>query len=143
MEIMKIKMQQQETIKTMEEAFAEFIRYCNVKNLSEHTFIFYENCYKSFIKHYLATCDVKNISINTIYEYIIKQQAGNITANAINSNLRGVRAFLYYCMKIGYLQKFNIELIKAEKKIKQVYTGQEIWTCPKALQQQYQEQAFD
>ena len=45
---------------------------------------------------------------------------------AVNSNLRGVRTFLYYCMNLGYIPKFSIEMVKAEKKVKQVYTDSEL-----------------
>ena len=39
---MRIKMQQQPELKTVEESFNEFIRYCKVKNLAKDTIIFYE-----------------------------------------------------------------------------------------------------
>lgn len=119
-------MQQQQENKTLEEAFQEFIKYCNVKNLAKDTIIFYENCFKSFSKFYPQQAFVRDISISQIHEYILWQKDKNISAIAVNSNLRGVRAFLYYCMKLGYLSKFSIELVKAEKKVKQIYTDSEL-----------------
>lgn len=122
---MRIKLQQQEE-KNLEESFQEFIKYCNVKNLAKDTIIFYENCFKSFTKFLPQQSLVKDISINVIHDYILKQKVSNISAIAINSNLRGIRALLYYCMKLDYIPKYSIELIKAEKKLKQVYSDAEL-----------------
>jgi len=123
---MRIKMQQQVEQKPSEEAFNEFIRYCKVKNLAKDSIIFYENCYKSFTKFYPMQSTVNGITLYTIQDYILYQKQCNISPISINSNLRGVRAFLYYCMKLDYLNKFQIELIKAEKKVKQVYSDAEL-----------------
>ena len=45
---------------------------------------------------------------------------------SVNTYLRTARAFLYFCMKLGYLKDFKVELIKAEKKIKETYTECEL-----------------
>lgn len=116
---MKIKMQQQTEQKSTEEAFNEFIRYCKVKNLAKDSIIFYENCFKSFTKIFSLQSIMEDISLHTVQEYILWQKDRGISAIAINSNIRGLRAFLYYSMKLNYLCKFKIELIKAEKKVKQ------------------------
>ncbi len=44
----------------------------------------------------------------------------------INSYLRGIRAFLYYCMEHGYIMHFKIQLLKTEKNIKPTYTDNEL-----------------
>ncbi len=123
---MRIKMQQQAEKKSIERAFEDFIRYCNVKNLAKDSVTFYENCYKSFTKFLPTDSYVRDITLHTIQDYILWQKDKSVSAIAINSNLRGIRAFLYYCMKLGYIGKFQIELIKAEKKIKQVYSDAEL-----------------
>ncbi|WP_024832876.1 tyrosine-type recombinase/integrase [Ruminiclostridium josui] len=123
---MRMKMQQQAEQRSIEQAFEDFIRYCNVKNLAKDSIIFYENCYKSFTRFLPKESYVSNITLHTIQDYILWQKDKSISAIAVNSNLRGVRAFLYYCMKLGYLPKFSIELVKAEKKVKQVYTDSEL-----------------
>ena len=67
------------------------------------------------------------ITKDTIDDYILflreNTQANDIT---INSYLRSVRAFLYYCMKCNNIPTFKISLIKAEKKIKETYTDDEL-----------------
>lgn len=59
-------MQQQQENKNLEEAFQEFIKYCNVKNLAKDTIIFYENCFNSFSKFYPQKTFVRDISIKEI-----------------------------------------------------------------------------
>lgn len=50
----------------------------------------------------------------------------DITDVTVNTRLRGIRAFFNYCMKMGYIPRFEMELIRTEKKIKEVYTDEEI-----------------
>lgn len=44
----------------------------------------------------------------------------------INTNLRMVRAFLYWCMEKGYLEKYPIRLVRADDPIKEPYTTDEL-----------------
>jgi integrase/recombinase XerD len=44
----------------------------------------------------------------------------------INTRIRGLRAILYYMMKLEYVEKFNITIRKADKKIKTTYNGSEL-----------------
>ena len=39
----------------------------------------------------------------------------------INTNLRMVHAFLYWCMEKGYLEKYPIRLVRADDPIKEPY----------------------
>jgi integrase/recombinase XerD len=73
--IMRIKMQQQEDLKTLEEAFSEFRRYCNVKNLAKDSIIFYENCFKSFTRYFPLQGSMNEISLYILQEYILWQKS--------------------------------------------------------------------
>ena len=44
----------------------------------------------------------------------------------INTNLRMVRAFLYWCMEKSYLEKYPIRLVRADDPIKEPYTTDEL-----------------
>ncbi len=123
---MRIKIQQQQETKSIKEAFDEFIRYCKVKNLAKDSILFYENCFKSLTRFISLDLRASQISLTTVQDYILWQKCIPITATAINANIRGIRAFLYYCMRLGYTPKFSIELIKAEKKVKVVYSDSEL-----------------
>ena len=43
-----------------------------------------------------------------------------------SSYLRGLRAFLYYCMEMDYMADFKIRIPKVDKKLKETYTDTEL-----------------
>ena len=113
--------------KTVEERFKEFVRYCKVKNLSDRTLDFYQECFERFCKSYSKDGLLWDISQRTIEGYILYLKANtSFNSVSINTSLRGIRAFLYYQMKAGYIQEFKIQLLNQEKKIKETYTQEEL-----------------
>lgn len=122
----KIQMAKKSTL-TIEEAFDLFIRKCKVKNLTDLSISSYEKKMVHFYEFKDKTDLITSVTSSTIDDYILylreNTQANDIT---INSYLRSVRAFLYYCMECGYISNFKIKLIKAEKKIKETYTDEEL-----------------
>lgn len=116
-----------ENNKTLAEGYSEFMRFCKVKNLSEATLVFYESDYNYFIKFVPEKNFLIDITTTTVEEYILYLKENTYINNiTINTYLRGLRAFLYYCMKVGYMNKFEITLIKAEKKAKETYSESEL-----------------
>lgn len=122
----RITMQKKNDL-TIENVFELFIRKCRVKNLTELSI----NSYRNKIIHFYEFIDnskpITDINIDVVDEYILwlkdNTKANDIT---INSYLRSLRAFLYYAMECGYIPKFKISLIKAEKKLKETYTDEEL-----------------
>ena len=112
---------------TIEDAFTLFIRKCKVKNLTELSI----SSYEKKIVHFYAFMDKSNqvneITSDVVDNYILwlreNSEANDIT---INSYLRAVRAFVYYCQECGYVAPFKIHLIKADKEIKETYTNDEL-----------------
>lgn len=112
---------------TIQDAFDLFIRKCKIKNLTDLSISSYE---KKMV-HFYAFIDknepITTVTNDTVDDYILwlreNTDAGDIT---INSYLRSVRAFLYYCMECDYIPSFKIRLIKAEKKIKETYSDEEL-----------------
>ena len=112
---------------TIEDAFTLFIRKCKVKNLTELSI----SSYEKKIVHFYAFMDKSNqvneITSEVIDNYILwlreNSEANDIT---INSYLRTVRAFVYYCQECGYVAPFKIHLIKADKEVKETYTSEEL-----------------
>lgn len=111
---------------TIEECFTIYLRKCEVKNISPKTLKVYNTHIKDFIKRSNTTL-IADVTETTIDNYILDKRS-NTTCNAIsiNSYLRSVRAFLYWCMEQGYLTPFRIAIPKAEKKIKETYTDYEL-----------------
>ena len=112
---------------TIQDAFDLFIRKCKIKNLTDLSISSYEKKMVHFYEFTDKNQPITTITSDTVDDYILwlreNTDAGDIT---INSYLRSVRAFLYYCMECNYIPSFKISLIKAEKKIKETYTDEEL-----------------
>ena len=125
---MKTKMSMgRNTQLTVQEAFEMFIRSCTVKNLSERTIKTYRHHYSLLVRFKSSDDLIESINKSVIEDYVLFLR-GNTSANdiTINSYLRSLRAFLYYCMENNYLPRFKIEIPKAEKKIKETYSMDEL-----------------
>lgn len=124
---MKIKMQVKQTNKGLKEGFKEFYNYCGVKNLANKTLKYYEDNYYCFTQFYDETNPIINISKDTINNYILHLKNNTqCNSRSINTRIGAIRTILYYFMDLGYLDRFNIELIKAVTKIKETYTDEEL-----------------
>ena len=112
---------------TISEAFEMFIRKCKIKNLTDLSISSYEKKMVHFYEFIDKNEPITTVTSDTVDDYILwlreNTEANDIT---INSYLRSVRAFLYYCMECNYIPSFKIKLIKAEKKIKETYTDDEL-----------------
>lgn len=71
-------------------------------------------------------------SIGKINKYIIEDYTLEMIDKmnkkiSVNSNLRTVRAFCNYCFRNGYIEdKFKVNMLKTQKKIKGTYTDKEL-----------------
>lgn len=112
---------------TIEQAFELFIRKATVRNLSQNTIRVYGYHFETFCNYVSREDLISNVTEKTIDNFIMYLKE-NTAANdvTINSYLRTIRSFLYYCMESGYLQQFKVTMVKAEKKIKETYTEQEL-----------------
>ena len=112
---------------SIQEAFEMFIRKCKIKNLTDLSISSYQKKMVHFYEFTDKNQPITTITSDTVDDYILwlreNTQANDIT---INSYLRSVRAFLYYCMECNYIPSFKIRLIKAEKKIKETYSDEEL-----------------
>lgn len=122
----KITMSKRSTL-SIQEAFELFIRKCKIKNLTDLSISSYQKKMVHFYEFIDKDEPITTITSDTVDDYILwlreHTEANDIT---INSYLRSVRAFLYYCMECNYIPSFKIKLIKAEKKIKETYTDEEL-----------------
>ena len=111
----------------LNELYQRFIRKCKIKNLTEKSIESYEKRLSHFIEYYGGDTPIDRMSGDTIDEFVLwlknTHTASDIT---INGYLRDVRALLRYGMECGYIKPFTIHLIKAEKKIKETYTDEEL-----------------
>jgi len=118
---------------TLEEAFGKFIRNCKIKDLSEYTITYYKKSYNYLTKYLKSEYDnpenmtIKYISKDVFNDFIYWLKDNyNMKNVTINTRLRGIRALLYYLMEQKYIERFKIDLLRTEKKIKVTYSDQEL-----------------
>ncbi|MDL2257604.1 tyrosine-type recombinase/integrase [Eubacteriales bacterium OttesenSCG-928-K08] len=123
----KILMQTVE-LPTLKESYLRFLQNKRIANVSADTIRYYDGVYKMFSDFTGDNFPCDSIAKETVFEFIehMKKQNPNIRDTSINSYLRGVRSFLYFCMEEGLTQSFKISLIKAEKQLKETYTHAEL-----------------
>jgi integrase/recombinase XerD len=123
--ISTIKEQREEL--TIKDCFYKFMTHCKVKNLSERTLKFYREIFLYFTRFYNEDNLIESINIETVEQFILHEQDRGLTTNSVNTNLRGLRVFFYFCMERKYLSEpFKIHLLKAEEVIKECYTDAEL-----------------
>lgn len=114
---------------TVDEAFEDFKGHCRVKNLSGETIKLYQyqfNVFHRFLDD--ETFLIADVTLATVNSFILDLRSDRHICNdvTINTYLRGLRAFLYYCMEMGYLTAFKIRIPKVDKKLKETYTDTEL-----------------
>lgn len=124
----KIKMQplDAETV-TLEECFADYMAKCRARNLSDKTLEIYEVRFSVFQKYLngkeLKPSEIDQDVIDSFILYLQKRGCNDIT---VQSYIRDIRAFFYYLMNNGFTPEYKIKLPKADKKIKETYTDEEL-----------------
>jgi integrase/recombinase XerD len=123
----KIRMNTKGNLKTLDEAFEEFQQFNKIKDLSEWTIIDYGISYQLFTKFYGGENLCNSVELQTINAFIAYLKENRKTNNiSINTYLVHLRAFINYCIRLGYAEPFKIPMLKAVKKIKETYTDNEI-----------------
>jgi len=112
---------------TLSESFDHFIRKCKVKNLSEKSIKSYQQKVNQFFDFFGEERKISEVDVAAIENFILcmkkRKSCGDI---AINSVLRSVRAWLYFCMDNEYIPRFKIQLVKCETPVKKTYTDSEL-----------------
>ena len=112
---------------TIQQAFERFQKYNRLKNLSQGSLDFYAAKGRRFFR-FLGDTEqpIHTITEETVEDYIFYMKDQQLHDTTINTNLRMVRAFLYWCMEKGYLEKYPIRLVRADDPIKEPYTTDEL-----------------
>ena len=112
---------------TIHEAHEQFIRKCKVRNLSEKTLKTDSNHYRIFTLMIDENSPIDSITSSTVDDFVLYLRE-NYKCNdvTVNSYLRSIRSFLYFCMDEKMIETFKIRMTKAEKKIKETYTDSEL-----------------
>lgn len=112
---------------TFDRGCDEFIFNCTARNLRPATVKFYENSLLTIYKFIEPKKPIKEINKSTVDNFVIwcKKEL-DIKDITINTYLRALKAILYYFMKLGYMQKFHIELVKYDKPVIETYSEEEV-----------------
>lgn len=128
----RITMNINQADKWFKEAVRAFIKHCRLKNLTERTMDYYEELLNEFIGFFGGDdFPLSQITNDIVENYTLHLKSLGIKSVTVNTRLRGVRVFLYWCMERGYLEAFKIKTIKQEEVIKSTYTDEEIITLLK------------
>lgn len=123
----KIMMRTNENECTMKDIFERFISSKKAQNVSKETISYYGYCYQFFTEFFgedkLASSIISG-DVNKYVEHLMNKET--INEVTINTYLRGIRVILYYGMKEESIPKFQIKLIKVEKRVKETYTDSEL-----------------
>lgn len=112
---------------TFDRGYDEFIFYCRTRNLRPATIQFYDNSVRTIYKFIEPKMAIKDITKDVVDRFIICcQDELDIKDITVNTYLRALKAILYYFMKLGYMDKFHIPLVKFDKPVIEVYTDQEV-----------------
>ena len=122
----QIKMTRKSEI-TLETAMDLFVKKCQAQNLSPDSIQAYKDKLKLFIQYVGKDRPVQTLSPKILENYTLKRlNEDHLSSISIATNLRHIRAFLYYCMDCGYVKRFKVIIPKAEKKIKQTYSNSDL-----------------
>lgn len=122
---MKIEMNLQN--KTLNEGFEEFIKYCTVRDCTESTLLNYQATMRNFNKFCPGHTPLNDINKNMIEDYICYLRENTAMSNvSISIWLQRLKAVLNYLHNNGYMNKIAFPVIRCEKKVKEVYTDDEL-----------------
>lgn len=105
----------------------QYIKKCQVNNLSEYTIRFYEVSCRTFSK-FINTeeLQVSTINRNMIDDYILHLKGTGVKDITLNTYVRGITPIIKYGMEIGLIQRFGFKEIKTTEEIKDVYSHSEL-----------------
>ena len=110
---------------TIEKALENFLKNRTIKNLSEDSIKFYQEKCSYFIRNIKATY-IDQVNKITIENFKYAEKMRNSKTTTINAKLRGIRAFLYFCMEENYIPTYKISLLKEDVIEKEPYSNDEL-----------------
>ena len=112
---------------TLTDCYSTYLAKCKAKNLSSKTLEVYQLHYNIF-RQFLSNSEIKvsELRQTTISEFILYLQRRGCNDVTVQSYIRDIRSLFYYFMDNGFIQPFKISLPKADKRIKETYTDDEL-----------------
>jgi integrase/recombinase XerD len=111
---------------TVKDLIELFIDRRKIMRVSPETIKHYKPIFKKFIQFIGEDYTTDKITRYTFLDYTGYLEKKHDNTITINTDLRGVRALLYFGMEEEYISYFKVKLIKEERKIKESYTDEEV-----------------
>lgn len=110
--------------KTIKELYEDLQLNNQIKNLSDMTIRFYEQNLIHIFRFLddVTITSVSQVENHVVEQYILAMKQRSLKDTTINTYLRAARALLYFGMNQGFIDKFEINLIKADKEQKEPYS---------------------
>lgn len=110
---------------TTQEVINKFTRHCVVKNLSQKTIKYYQDNF-TYFNSIIPNTYISEITILALEDFVFAEKEKCKKVVTINSELRAMRALLYFAMERGYIDGFNINLLKDDSIQKEPYSNIEL-----------------
>ena len=110
---------------TTQEVINKFTRHCVVKNLSQKTIKYYQDNF-TYFNSIIPNTYISEITISALEDFVFAKKEKCKKVVTINSELRAMRALLYFAMERGYIDGFNINLLKDDSIQKEPYSNIEL-----------------
>ena len=112
----------------LKERYFEYLE--NSKNSSQNTIISYKRDIREFAEELEKNnIQIENVSGATVLDYLLKLQKSGKSASTVSRNLASIRSFFHYLQNEKIVSQdptFDIRSLKAERKLPQVLTGEEV-----------------
>lgn len=115
----------------IDNAIAAFIRYCNIRNLTQNSIISYQDTLKILkrivTEHEIA--ELKDITHDHIHEFILSKRREGLVDATVDKYIRSWRAFFNFLALEGYISDnpFNrVYKMKSEKRIIETLSKQQL-----------------
>ena len=115
-------------VKTLREAFDEYVIEKRASNIAPQTEIGYKNTFHKFTLFINEDTKTNEITDKLIFEWINEMKSENLKIVSINSYLRTIRTFLYWCMSEHreYVKSFKIKLLANQEEAIKTYSQEEL-----------------
>ena len=113
---------------TIEEAFNEFIYEKRALNKSAETIRSYEGSYKRWSEYLLEqgmSFSVSNFTSSYVISFASSLLKAQMNPATLNSYLRHLRAFAYWCSDKEYIKPFKVKLVAEQQSVKVTFTERE------------------
>ena len=123
--VKKQEIKQQEM--SVKQAFEKFMIHNEAKNLTKSSIKYYRENYGYFIESIDEAIPISQICIEDVEAFsLYLRKYKNRKDTSVNTAIRAIRSFLYFCMERGYMKPFKVPITKANETIKEPYTQEEL-----------------